>query len=239
MWLKSQQALTLANLHDIYVKIQQSTCGIAFFGTPHRKTNEESLGLIAGRIAACSTWTPGRTVTAAEWSLTESFAESLTESLITDQLFADDITETFNECLADYRIVNFCETKGYSLGVVGLSSQVVEMSANVRQIVPKASSTLGLPAQRETVFHINSDHYHMCKFKDADQDSYKVVERIFLDLAKSAQGEYKARISQETIKQLGLESILNGPNTYCTSFLLLVTLPRLEEFWLINGVEKS
>lgn len=112
----------MAKFDDVYVKIQKSTYSIVFFGTPHRRTNEESFGTIAARVARGSTW---RESTAAE--------RSFTESLMTDRLFADDFVELLNDCLIDYQIVDLCETIPYlHLGVVGSSSQVMAMSANLR-----------------------------------------------------------------------------------------------------------
>ena len=117
--------MTLAKHNDVYVKIQKFTYAIVFFGTPHRGTDDASLGTIAARVAAGSTWRLGQKITAAE--------RSLTESLTTDRLFADKFIEVLNGCLTAYQIVELCETRPYlHLGVVGSSSQVLEMSANPR-----------------------------------------------------------------------------------------------------------
>ena len=125
IWLIVRQALVLAKFDDIYAQIDKYTYAIVFFGPPHRGTNEESLGTIAGRIARNSKWRLGRESTAAE--------RSLIDSLTTDRLFAEDFTELLNECLTDYRVVNLCETiPSLNMGVVGSSSQVMEMSADPR-----------------------------------------------------------------------------------------------------------
>ena len=123
LWLIVRQALTLAKFDDAYVKIQKFTYAVVFFGTPHRGTSEESLGTIAARVARSSAWRVGQEGTAAE--------RSLSESLMTDQLFGDDLTEFLNGCLTNYQIVDLCETMKYlHLDVVESSSQIMEMSAN-------------------------------------------------------------------------------------------------------------
>ena len=84
--------------------------------------------------------------------------------------------------------------------------------------MPKASSTLGFSANRETVYDIDSDHYNMCKFKDTNQESYKLVEQVLLDLTERVLFENQAYISQETSRQLELSRSSDNLSTYCTPF---------------------
>lgn len=95
--------------------------------------------------------------------------------------------------------------------------------------MPEASSTLGFPANREAVYHIDSHHYNMCKFKDTNQESYKLLERVLLELTERVLFENQAYISQETSRQLEFSRFSDKLSPYCTPFAYWSALLELEE----------
>lgn len=54
------------------------------------------------------------------------------------------------------------------------------------KIVEKGSATLGLPDSRETVIALNADHETICRFASEDDENYKHVSALIVDLANSA-----------------------------------------------------
>ena len=54
------------------------------------------------------------------------------------------------------------------------------------KIVEKSSATLGLPDSRETVIALDADHETICRFAHEDDENYKHVSALIVDLATSA-----------------------------------------------------
>ena len=79
----------------------------------------------------------------------------------------------------------------------------------------------------------------MCKFKDADQESYKWLEGVFLDLTNRALLENEAQILAETYKQLEFSWSSDTVNTHCAQFAYWLFPLELEEVQLIKSVGKS
>ena len=79
----------------------------------------------------------------------------------------------------------------------------------------------------------------MCKFKDPDQGSYKLVEQVLLDLTERRPFGHQARVSQETSRQLELIRVSDKLSTCCMSFAYWSALLQLEEVQLTKGMGKS
>jgi hypothetical protein len=93
-----------AKLNPTYSSIVNSTCGIAFFGTPHRGSNHAKLGAMAASIARTVFRNPKNT-----------FMKALKSSL-----FAEIIRVDYSQQLMDYKFLSFYET--LSQGKLGLVS---------------------------------------------------------------------------------------------------------------------
>lgn len=54
------------------------------------------------------------------------------------------------------------------------------------KVVERTSSTLGLPDTRERVIALDADHETLCRFASEDDEGYKHVSALIVDLASAA-----------------------------------------------------
>ncbi|PWY70858.1 lipa and NB-ARC domain protein [Aspergillus sclerotioniger CBS 115572] len=137
-----KQALLNAHEDPKYTSIRNNTCGLVFFGCPHRGTKGVELGKIAAKVA--------RFVAKGHAS------NDLLDCLEHNSLFTRQMTSRFSHQLEDYRVVSFVEGKEVFLGGAGPASVS-------HLVVDEESAVLGLPGQRETRLKLDADHSQMCK----------------------------------------------------------------------------
>ncbi|KAI1127171.1 hypothetical protein F5Y10DRAFT_266376 [Nemania abortiva] len=109
-----KRAIVRIHDDDAYKKIRVSTSGLAFFGTPHRGSNNAGWGDVVAGVAR---------------SVLGSTGNTLIEGLKKDSLFTRVALNTFRLLEPCYKIISFYETR--TLGSLGL-------------VVEKESATLGL-----------------------------------------------------------------------------------------------
>lgn len=89
------------------------------------------------------------------------------------------------------------------------------------KIVEKSSATLGLPDSRETKVALNADHEMICRFASENDESYKHISSLIVDLANSAvmaekgvsrQGTFSSTVSTLVESTLVTEAL---KETFC------------------------
>ncbi|PYH98097.1 lipa and NB-ARC domain protein [Aspergillus ellipticus CBS 707.79] len=149
-----KQALLNAHEDPKYNSIRNNTCGLVFFGCPHRGTKGVELGKIAAKVA--------RFVAKGHAS------NDLLDCLEHNSLFTRQMTSRFAHQLEDYRVVSFVEGKEVLLGGIGPASAS-------HLVVDEESAVLGLPGQRETRLKLDADHSQMCKVGSRGA-MYKIIK---------------------------------------------------------------
>ncbi|KAL5343020.1 hypothetical protein BJX70DRAFT_244246 [Aspergillus crustosus] len=137
-----KQALLNAHEDRKYTSIRTDTCGLVFFGTPHRGAKGVELGKIAANVAKF---------------ISKGHAKNdLLQSLEENSLFTRQMSARFKQQLEDYQVVSFVEGKEVFIGGSGPASLS-------HLVVDEESAILGLPGQRETRLKLDADHSQMCK----------------------------------------------------------------------------
>lgn len=137
-----KQALLNAHEDPKYTAIRLATCGLVFFGTPHRGAKGVEVGKIAAAVA--------RFVSKGHAS------NELLDCLEYNSLFTRQMSSRFSHQLEDYRVVSFVEGKEVLIGGAGPASVS-------HLVVDEESAVLGLPGNRETRLKLDADHSQMCK----------------------------------------------------------------------------
>ncbi|PKX88712.1 LipA and NB-ARC domain protein [Aspergillus novofumigatus IBT 16806] len=137
-----KQALLNAHEDPKYTAIRLATCGLVFFGTPHRGAKGVEVGKIAAKVA--------RFVSKGHAS------NELLDCLEYNSLFTRQMSSRFSHQLEDYRVVSFVEGKEVLIGGAGPASVS-------HLVVDEESAVLGLPGNRETRLKLDADHSQMCK----------------------------------------------------------------------------
>ncbi|KAF7164161.1 hypothetical protein CNMCM5623_008851 [Aspergillus felis] len=137
-----KQALLNAHEDPKYTAIRLATCGLVFFGTPHRGAKGVEVGKIAAKVA--------RFVSKGHAS------NELLDCLEYNSLFTRQMSSRFSHQLEDYRVVSFVEGKEVLIGGAGPASVS-------HLVVEEESAVLGLPGNRETRLKLDADHSQMCK----------------------------------------------------------------------------
>ncbi|KAI9374141.1 hypothetical protein BJX61DRAFT_499713 [Aspergillus egyptiacus] len=137
-----KQALLNAHEDRKYTSIRTDTCGLVFFGTPHRGAKGVELGKIAANVAKF---------------ISKGHAKNdLLECLEENSLFTKQMSSRFSHQLEDYKVISFVEGKEMFIGGSGPASIS-------HLVVDEESAVLGLPGQRETRLKLDADHSAMCK----------------------------------------------------------------------------
>ncbi|RAL05725.1 kinesin [Aspergillus ibericus CBS 121593] len=151
-----KEALVQAKLSATYGSICTSTFGIAFFGTPHRGTQLARVGGVAAKLV--------RTVLG-------TASNTLLKALARGSLYAQELSANFDKLLENYQYLSFYETLPFKgIGI----------------IVEKHSAVLGLPDSREKAIALNGDHDAICRFSREEDDDYRYVSSLIVELASSA-----------------------------------------------------
>ncbi|KAE8321654.1 hypothetical protein BDV39DRAFT_210507 [Aspergillus sergii] len=150
-----KESLVQARLGISYETIGASTIGIAFFGTPHQGSRLAPIGDVFAKIVRAILRHPRNT---------------FMNALKSDDLYAREISSNFQQLFEKYRYLNFCETLPLK---------------NFGLIVEMRSATLGLPDSRETVVALDADHESICRFASEDDDDYRRVSSLIVELAAS------------------------------------------------------
>ncbi|KAL3446203.1 hypothetical protein BJX65DRAFT_131580 [Aspergillus insuetus] len=137
-----KQALLNAHEDRKYTAIRTDTCGLVFFGTPHRGAKGVELGKIAANVARF---------------VSRGHAKNdLLVCLEENGLFTRQMSSRFSHQLEDYQVVSFVEGKEVFIGGTGPTSVS-------HLVVDEESAILGLPGSRETRLKLDADHSQMCK----------------------------------------------------------------------------
>ncbi|KAL4909507.1 hypothetical protein BDW74DRAFT_146732 [Aspergillus multicolor] len=156
-----KQALLNAHENRKYTHIRTDTCGIVFFGTPHRGAKGVELGRIAANVAKF---------------ISKGHAKNdLLRCLEENSLFTRDMSWHFKQQLEDYQIVSFVEGKEVFIGGSGPASVS-------HLVVDEESAILGLPGQRETTLKLDADHSQMCKVSGRG-GMYRLIQGNIRDIA--------------------------------------------------------
>ncbi|TVY67461.1 Protein SERAC1, partial [Lachnellula suecica] len=148
-----KQALVTAHKEHRYAAIYNSTCGIIFFGTPHRGSNLAIYGSAVARVPTILANKPGA---------------KLLKTLKKDSKALGTLSERFraqHEVRA-YEIVSFYETRAMKK----LQTLVVEI----------ASALLTPPGETPTWEHqipVDATHRDMCRFSSAEDETYQTAVR--------------------------------------------------------------
>ncbi|KKK26513.1 hypothetical protein ARAM_001005, partial [Aspergillus rambellii] len=137
-----KQALLNAHEDRKYTAIRTDTCGLVFFGTPHRGAKGVELGKIAAKIA--------------KFVAKGHASNDLLECLEHNSLFTRQMSSQFSHQLEDYHVISFVEGKEVFIAGAGPASVS-------HLVVDEESAILGLPGQRETRLKLDADHSQMCK----------------------------------------------------------------------------
>ncbi|KAL4807865.1 hypothetical protein BDV18DRAFT_136296 [Aspergillus unguis] len=149
-----KQALLNAHEDRKYTSIRTDTCGLVFFGTPHRGGRGVELGKIAANVAKF---------------ISKGHAKNdLLQSLEENSLFTRQMSSRFKQQLEDYQVISFVEGKEVFLGGTGPASIS-------HLVVDEESAILGLPGQRETRLKLDADHSQMCKVSSRGA-MYKLIK---------------------------------------------------------------
>ncbi|KAL4778595.1 hypothetical protein BJX76DRAFT_342832 [Aspergillus varians] len=149
-----KQALLNAHEDRKYTSIRTDTCGLVFFGTPHRGAKGVELGRIAANVAKF---------------ISKGHAKNdLLHSLEENSLFTRQMSSRFRQQLEDYQIVSFVEGKEVLIAGSGPASIS-------HLVVDEESAILGLPGQRETRLKLDADHSQMCKVSSRGA-MYKLIK---------------------------------------------------------------
>ncbi|KAI9376511.1 hypothetical protein BJX61DRAFT_538748 [Aspergillus egyptiacus] len=151
-----KEALVQAKLGVTFSSIRMATYGIVFFGTPHRGSHLAKLGETVAKAVRAFLRSPSNT-----------FINALKE----DDLYANELSENFQQLLEDYKYINFYET--LPLRSLGL-------------IVEKKSATLGLPDSREMTVAVAGDHESICRFASEEDENYKHISALITRFAAIA-----------------------------------------------------
>ncbi|RJE25535.1 hypothetical protein PHISCL_02147 [Aspergillus sclerotialis] len=206
-----KEALVQAKLGEKYGFICTATFGIEFFSTPHRGSSWASIGDIFAKAARATLRNPGNT-----------FLNALKKG----DLYASELTANFQQLQERYKYLNFYET--LPLKKIGL-------------IVDKSSAILGLPDSRETAIPLTADHESICRFACEDDEGYKHVSALIVDLASSATQVGREHSPQETCSSTAtalVESSL-APGTPEKGFFAIefaykihAEKPQISVFWI-------
>lgn len=66
------------------------------------------------------------------------------------------------------------------------------------QIVEKSSAVLGLPDTREKKIALNANHEEICRFSSEDDENYRHVSALLVDLAKTAMNSFEEQSMVES-----------------------------------------
>jgi hypothetical protein len=167
-----KQALINAHNNEKYEDIKDATQGLAFFATPHDggKQSLVNIGKIAAKIALELGFQKG---------------DNILETLKSGSMFSDLMHEHWRHRLLEYPIVSFwgaLDTVRKSL------SYLLEVSLTLTQVVPRESTSFGLPGKHENVVSLQASHGGVCKFGTSQQDldNFKIVQANLQDLYESA-----------------------------------------------------
>ncbi|KAL2865726.1 LipA and NB-ARC domain protein [Aspergillus lucknowensis] len=137
-----KQALLNAHEDRKYTSIRTDTCGLVFFGTPHRGAKGVELGKIAANVAKF---------------ISKGHAKNdLLQCLEENSFFTKQMSSRFSHQLEDYQVVSFVEGKEVFIAGAGPASIS-------HLVVDEDSAILGLPGSRETRLKLDADHSQMCK----------------------------------------------------------------------------
>lgn len=92
------------------------------------------------------------------------------------------------------------------------------------KIVDKSSAILGLPDSRETAIPLNADHESVCRFACEDDEGYKHVSTLIVDLASSATQVGREHSPLETCSSTATSFVVSSlaPETPDQGFCRLV-----------------
>ncbi|KAL2689915.1 hypothetical protein Neosp_003979 [[Neocosmospora] mangrovei] len=160
-----KQALINAHNNEKYEDIKLATQGLAFFATPHDggKQSLVNIGQIAAKIALNLGFQKG---------------DNILETLKEGSMFSDLMHEHWKQRLLEYPIVSFW----------GALDTLSEVSLIPIQVVPRESTSFGLPGKHENVVSLQASHGGVCKFgaSQQDRDNFKLVQANIHDLYDSA-----------------------------------------------------
>lgn len=140
----------------VYSSISTATFGVVFFGTPHRGSPLARIGDVFAKVARSILNTPSNT-----------FLNALKK----DDLYATELSSNFQQIQEQYQYLNFYETlplKSFNL------------------IVERSSAVLGLSDTREKKIALNANHEEICRFASEDDENYRHVSALLVDLVKTA-----------------------------------------------------
>ncbi|KAL4913296.1 hypothetical protein BDW62DRAFT_192757 [Aspergillus aurantiobrunneus] len=149
-----KQALLNAHEDRKYTSIRTDTCGLVFFGTPHRGAKGVELGKIAANVA--------------KFISRGNAKNDLLHCLEANSLFTRQMSSRFKQQLEDYQVVSFVEGKEVFIAGNGPASIS-------HLVVDEESAILGLPGQRETRLKLDADHSQMCKVSSRGA-MYKLIK---------------------------------------------------------------
>ncbi|KAI1126749.1 TPR-like protein [Nemania abortiva] len=137
--------------------------------------------------------------------------DDVLETLKKGSIFSDIMQEQWRHQLPNYDIISFW--------------------GSLDNIVPKESTQLGLPSDRENVVKLNADHRKVCKFgsSQTDQDNLKLVRKNINDIYKKALNKNLRPLQVDTYRPVNQPIISDnelpskGPCHY-------IPLPRNTQF---------
>ncbi|RMJ26426.1 hypothetical protein PHISP_02698 [Aspergillus sp. HF37] len=176
-----KEALVQARLGEKYRSICIATFGIAFFGTPHRGSSWAGVGDIVARVASAVLRNPDNT---------------FLNALKRDDLYGRELAANFQQLQENYWYLNFYET--LPVKKIGL-------------VVEKNSATLGLPDSRETMVALGANHETLCRFASEDDENYKHVAALLVDLASSAVDTHSRLSRQESFSSTESTLVESSP----------------------------
>ncbi|KAJ8131744.1 hypothetical protein O1611_g1880 [Lasiodiplodia mahajangana] len=158
-----KKAVLEAQTNDSYTAIRACTYGLAFFGTPHRKSGHTgSWGDVAERVARYVLGNP---------------ESAFTEGLRLGSQFAEELSEGFRKLKYTYNdypypVINFCETREHrDLGLI------VDRYSGALQLYTGIDGPVTL---------LDADHGDICKFESIEDEGYKTVKIHLLGMIRDA-----------------------------------------------------
>lgn len=170
--LIKQALINAHNNNEKYGDIKDATQGLAFFATPHDGGRQSlvNIGKIAAKIALELGFQKG---------------DNILETLRSGSMFSDLMYEHWRHRLLEYPIVSFWG----ALDTVRKSLPNLSGTSLTRtQVVPRESTSFGLPGKHENVVSLQAGHGGVCKFGTSlqDRDNFKLVQANIQDLYDSA-----------------------------------------------------
>ncbi|KAL5313190.1 hypothetical protein ACEPPN_018923 [Leptodophora sp. 'Broadleaf-Isolate-01'] len=138
---------------DNYLETWNATCGLVFFGTPHRGGNTGALEEFGVRFAKLFT--------------NDSTANDLLMCLKPNSLFTQDSAERFSKQLKNFKILTFFETRPTKFH--GFSKIVVNRDSAI------------LNAPGEVCVDLDRNHRDICKFGERE-NGYDIVKASLSDI---------------------------------------------------------